>query len=177
MKKTIRLKVQLHKSEGKLWGWYIPIDDLVVQQIKELGWNRLIAKIDDARPLHCALISFGKGRRGITLNKPFVKENGFLIDQELNLELREDESKYGMPVSEEFHASLESDFEAKDYFDKLSPGKQRNLIYFADNVKSSDIRIRRALVVMNHLKIHKGKIDFKDLTREMKDANNRETLH
>lgn len=177
MNKTIRLNVQLHKSEGKLWGWYIPLDDLVVQEIKELGWNRLIANIDDARPLHCAMISFGKGRRGITLNKPFVKENGFLIDQKLNLELREDESKYGMSVSDEFYAALKSDTEAKAYFEKLTPGKQRNLIYFADNVKSSDIRIRRALVVMNHLNLHKGKIDFKDLTKEMKKANNRERLH
>ena len=176
MKDKIALQVQLHKSGGKLWGWYIPIDDLVVQNIKKLGWKRMVANIEDAQPLHCALVSLGKGVKGITLNKPFVKENGFLIDQELNLELREDQSKYGMPISEEFEAALESDFEAYEYFDKLTPGKQRNLIYFADSVKSSDIRIRRALVVMNHLKLHKGIIDFKELTNEMKDANNRETL-
>jgi hypothetical protein len=119
----------------------------------------------------------GNGLKGITLNKPFVKKNAFVLDQKLHLIIKEDTSKYGMPLSEEFSATLESDPEALNHFENLSPGKQRNLIYFADNVKSSNIRIRRALVVMEHLKMHGGKIDFKALSQEMKEANNREKLY
>jgi len=177
MTQSLTLKLRLQKSGGKLWGRYLPVDDLMVKKVKDLGWNRLIAKIDEAPPLHCALVPIGNGVKGITLNKPFVKKNGFLLDQELNVELNQDLSKYGMPISEEFEAVLEADPDAKDYFEHLTPGKQRNLIYFADNVKASEIRIRRALVVMNHIKSQGGKIDFKNLTQEMKEANNRERLH
>jgi hypothetical protein len=177
MKAPIELDSQLQKSGGKLWGWYIPLDDLMVQEIKDRGWKRLIAYIDDAEPLHCAVVPLGNGLKGITLNKPFVKKNAFVLDQKLHLVIKEDTSKYGMPLSEEFSATLESDPEALVHFENLSPGKQRNLIYFADNVKSSNIRIRRALVVMEHLKMHGGKIDFKALSQEMKEANNREKLY
>jgi len=176
MQESIELSTQLKKSDGKLWGWFMPIDDAIVQNINELGWKRLVANIENAEPMYCAIVSIGNGVKGITLNRPFVKKNGFLLDQELKLKLVEDRSKYGMPLSEEFEATLESDPEAQEHFNSLTPGKQRNLIYFADNVKASDIRIRRALVVMNHLKIHRGKIDFKALTHEMKEANNREKL-
>lgn len=177
MKKPIELDSHLQKSGGKLWGWYIPIDDLIVQEIKDRGWKRLITRIEDAEPLHCAIVSLGNGLKGITLNKPFVKKNAFVLDQKLHLVISEDASRYGMPLSDEFAATLESDPDALHYFEELSAGKQRNLIYFADNVKSSNIRIRRALVVMEHLKLHGGKIDFKALSQEMKEANNREKLY
>lgn len=176
MEKSISLNIPLEKSGGKLWGWYIAVDNSDVERIKDLGWNRLIARIEDADPHHCAIVPLGHGLKGITLNKPFVEKNGFVLGQKLAVELREDKSKYGMPISEEFYAAMEEDAHAKGLFEKLTPGKKRNLIYYVDNVKSSDIKIRRALVVLNHLKLHAGKIDFKDLTQEMKEANNREKL-
>jgi len=177
MENKISLTLHLEKSDGKLWGWYLSVDDSDVNKIKELGWKRLIANIEDAERHHCAIVPLGHGLKGITLNKTYVKKNGFVLGQKLKIILQEDKSKYGMPISDEFDAVLEGDPEAKNHFENLTPGKQRNLIYFADNVKSSDIKIRRALVVMSHLKLHQGKIDFKDLTHEMKEANNREKLH
>ena len=175
-KKEIELYIRLERSDGKLWGWFLPVDDSVVQEIKDRGWNRLVAKIENASPLHCAIIPIGNGIKGITLNKPFVKKNAFLLWQNLHIVLSEDKSKYGMPISEEFTAVLDEDDEALHHFDRLSPGKQRNLIYYVGNVKSSDIKIRRALVVAEHLKMNSGKIDFKSLNQEIKEANNREKL-
>ncbi len=87
-----------------------------------------------------------------------------------------DESSYGLPISEEFEEVLRQDDEASEIFHQLTPGKQRTLIYYADNVKSSQIKLRRGLVVAEHLKSTNGLVDFKLLNEEMKAANRRERM-
>lgn len=76
-----------------------------------------------------------------------------------------------MEVPAEFDELLEQDKEGRGWFDKLSPGKKRTLIYFVSSVKNSDKRLLRSLVVLNHLKTEEGVIDFKKLNIEMKEAN------
>lgn len=74
-----------------------------------------------------------------------------------------------MPI--ELREVLDQDEHADTLFHKLTPGKMRNIIYAVASVKSSEIKIRRALVYAEHLKKNKGKIDFKELNQEMKEAN------
>ncbi len=85
--------------------------------------------------------------------------------------LEKDTSEYGMPMSDEFREVMNQSPEANSIFYALTPGKQRTLIHLCDSVKSSDIKIRRALVVSNHLFEQQGKIDFKLLNEQMKAAN------
>lgn len=66
---------------------------------------------------------------------------------------------------------LDQNPEADKVFHAFTKGKQRTLIYWLNNVKSSDIRIRRALVMTDHLVNQRGNIDFKLLNVEMKTAN------
>jgi len=66
---------------------------------------------------------------------------------------------------------LDQNSEADTVFHAFTKGKQRTLIYWTNNVKSSDIRIRRALVMTDHLVNQRGNIDFKLLNVEMKTAN------
>ena len=81
-----------------------------------------------------------------------------------------------MEMPEEFEVALSMDPGADTYFHSLTPGKQRNLIYFVGQTKSSNIKARRAWVVCDHLNSHKGLIDFKDLNQEIKEANNNAKL-
>lgn len=88
-----------------------------------------------------------------------------------DIELEKDMTKYGTAMSDEFAVVLEQDQEGSAIFHRLTPGKQRTLIYFSDNVKSSDIKIRRALVVMRHLVESQGELDYKRLNVMVKEAN------
>lgn len=77
-------------------------------------------------------------------------------------------------MSDELREVLDQDNQARVYFDKLTSGKQRSLIHWSDGVKSTDIKIRRALVMTQHLVTQQGKVDFLLLANEIKEANARE---
>ena len=162
----------LAKFEGNIWGTYLEVPDAVIQPFLKAGIKRIRCSINESKPIHCALLSMGNGRWFITVNKLFCKENHLQIEDKLQVEIEKDTSKYGMEMPRELDEMLKQDGEASAYFEELTPGKQRNLIHFVATIKSSEIRIRRALVVANHLTSHKGLIDFKDLNQEIKEANN-----
>jgi uncharacterized protein YdeI (YjbR/CyaY-like superfamily) len=73
-----------------------------------------------------------------------------------------------MPMPEELEELLLQDPEGDMYFHELTPGKQRNLIYMVSKPKGVDTRIKKALVIVQHLKEVKGQLDFKMLNEAYK---------
>ena len=86
-------------------------------------------------------------------------------------QMEKDESKYGIPMPEEMQEALYMDPEADQLFHKLTPGKQRSLLYIIGKPKSSNKRIEKAIVILEHLKTQGGKVDFKQLNIDFKEAN------
>lgn len=74
-------------------------------------------------------------------------------------------------MSSEFLEVLSQYEEANEFFELLTPGKKRTLIYWVDFVKNYEIKIRRAIVLCQHLKDQNGIADFKKMNMEMKTAN------
>jgi len=109
----------------------------------------------------------------ILVNKAIRDELGLSLGKRVNLELAKDQSKYGMDIPDSFQALLEQDPEGKGYFESLSMGKQRSLIYIVAKVKSLDSQINKGLAILEHLRDSCGKLDFKVLNERIKYYNNR----
>lgn len=109
----------------------------------------------------------------INVNNERRKKLGLLLGELVEVHLEKDRSEYGMPMSDELREVFNQEEEASKIFHSLTAGKQRSLIYWTDNVKSSQIKIRRALVLVNHLLANKDNLDFKTLNAELKEANQR----
>ena len=77
----------------------------------------------------------------ITVNKKLRDTLRLREGSRLQVALQKDESEFGLPVPEEFSASLEADPAGADWFYALTPGKQRTLLYIAQSVKNSDLRM------------------------------------
>jgi hypothetical protein len=161
----------LSSHEGEMWGNHFNIEPALIPKLKSSGVKRWLCSVNESEPLHSGLMGNGEGGYFILLNKSFCKRHHLREGDVLKIHLEPDQSEYGMPVSDEFIEVFNQTEGAWKYFDALTPGKQRNLIYFVGNVKSSDIKIRRALVVCNHLLENQGTIDFKALNSEIKAAN------
>jgi uncharacterized protein YdeI (YjbR/CyaY-like superfamily) len=56
-------------------------------------------------------------------------------------------------MTEELEAVLLSDYEGFEIFEKLLPGKQRNIIFSIYNLNSAQKRVDKALNTMENLKI------------------------
>jgi len=109
----------------------------------------------------------------ILLNKEVLKESKINVGEDIVVELQPDESKYGMPISEEMEEVLYNDPEGSAIFHKLTPGAQRTLIHVINRFKSSNLKIERSFVILEHLKKTKGKIDFEILNQDFKDYRNK----
>lgn len=107
------------------------------------------------------------------INREVQQKLGLIDGDLVNIGLYEDLSEFGTPLFDAFREVLDQDESAWELFRKLTPGAQRNLIHFVQNVKSQEIQVRRAFVVVDHLNAQQGKIDYKLLNAEMKAANAR----
>ncbi|EAS19238.1 hypothetical protein BBFL7_02136 [Flavobacteria bacterium BBFL7] len=86
-------------------------------------------------------------------SKANQKALGVTAGDTLEIDMREDTSKYQAPMTEELEAVLLSDYEAYEIFETLLPGKQRNIIFMVYRVNDSQKRVDIALNIMENLKI------------------------
>lgn len=154
-------------DDSNLWGGHVPLERETVKEFLE-GDKRVLCTLNGKLTIHAALLSDGNGAYYILINKERAKKLGLQRGSPLLVELEKDTSKYGMEMPEEFEVLLEQDEEASAVFEALSPGKQRNLIHIVSVPKSSDIRLRKALAIVNYIKSTQGEIDFKDLYEALK---------
>jgi uncharacterized protein YdeI (YjbR/CyaY-like superfamily) len=83
--------------------------------------------------------------------------------------LKKDKSEYGLPVPDELNELFRQDAEGNRLFHALTRGRQRTLLYIVGSAKDSDKRILRAIVIINHLKANKGRINYRQLNASLKD--------
>lgn len=155
--------------DSPLWGAFIPVTYEIASFYKERGIQRLVCEINYTLHLHCALMPGGNHSFFILMNKNNVKKLKIKPGDSVHVMLAPDHSQYGMPLGEELEALLEEDFNFAHHFEKLTPGKQRNLIYLINKAKSSEIRLRTAVAVAGHLDANNGKLDFKMLNEALKN--------
>ncbi|MEP1152755.1 MAG: YdeI/OmpD-associated family protein [Balneola sp.] len=125
--------------------------------------TRLLCSVNGFERFHCGLVAFGNGRAYITVNKKRLKKYGIEIGDEISMQLEHDHSKYGVEMPEELEALLEQDIEGASYFEALSDGKKRYIIQYVGGVKSSQLKIDRAIMLIENLKTMPGKFDFRYL--------------
>jgi len=170
---TRSFQAVLEQEFDTIWGRHFAVPAEVARDFKSKEIRRITCGVNNTQAFHAALMPQGLGQTMILMSKERCKISGFLPGDLLDVTLVEDRSKYGMEMPEELVFILQENPDVYELFEALTPGKKRNLIHTVNSVKSPDIRIRKALVVSEHLLIHGGKIDFKALNEEMKAANNR----
>jgi hypothetical protein len=167
----IHLNLEVFDRATTLYYHHVIIPNEVVAKFDALpSKRRVLCTINDEITIHASLIPNGKGEFFIMFNKKirdklFIREGCFV-----DVTLAPDESEYGMPMPDEFRACLNQDPEGEKVFEELTPGKQRSLIYVVSKVKSPNLKMRKAIVIVTHLATHKN-LDFKVLNAEMKQAN------
>lgn len=113
---------------------------------------------------HAALQKY-KGRYQIIFGKRYQKELGLFPNDYLQLQIIEDDSKYGVDMPEELEAVLQSDKEVAEIFHSFTPGRIRSMIYTIARFKNSQTRIDKSLMLAENLR--RGIRDLKDLFKEV----------
>lgn len=142
-------KLRLHYLE-------IPSDILVrLNDGNEKGKfnQRVLIYMNESVNWQAGIVALGEGKGYITISKERMKMLGVHLGDTLKFSLSKDNSEYGHEFPLELQEVLKQDSEAKYRWEKLSPGKQRTIIYYILQVKNSDKRIERSLLFMKNLKL------------------------
>ena len=141
------------------WTSISRIPDGIFQEMLKIAPNkRLICTLNNSLTFHCAMIP-RKNYHFIMLGKDKIKTLNLDINDNFEVEIIPDTNEFGANILEEFEEVLFSDPDGKTLFDKLTPGKQRNIIIFISRIKSSQLKIEKTFVFLEHLKRNKGKFN------------------
>lgn len=166
--KPIRFSATLGKlSETSGWH-FLPVSKTVADRFGFTGNSRrVVCTLNGAETFQCGLMPMD-GDYFIMVNKSIRQKLGIEPGHIVKVELAKDESKYGLPMPEEFREILDQDPEGDRLFHALTPGKQRNILYYVGKVKDIDKRIHVGLIFVEHLKDNDGKIIHEKLAEELK---------
>ncbi|MCB9246918.1 MAG: DUF1905 domain-containing protein [Flavobacteriales bacterium] len=156
--------------ENNLYEFHVKVPLQIAEPFCKGKDRRVIATYNGLVEKPCALMPHPTGYF-LMLNKDLRSKLRVEPGDLIRVSLRKDESEFGYPIPEEFNAALEQDERARDHFLRLSPGKQRSLIYLVDKLKNSEKRIEKSLAILHHLNEVNGQLDFKKLNETFKIFN------
>ena len=164
----VQFTAVLDNFNTRLWSYHIKVPYQIARSFLDNDHKRVIVSINGDGSHHMGIMAAGDDVYFLNMNAEIRKKHGIEVGSQVEILLKPDDSKYGMPMPEELEAVLNEDEEFSNYFDLLTPGKKRNLIYIINKTKNSDKRIEKALIIGDHLSAYKGKIDFKALNASLK---------
>lgn len=158
----------IQASGNNLWGFHFVVPVSVAQVFMD-GDKRVVCTLNDgAAEYQCALLPKGDGILVIVVNKKICTRLRLKPGSSVQVSLRKDDSQYGLPMPEELAELLLQDEEGDRLFHALTPGKQRTLLYIIGNFKSSERRLHKAVIIIEHLKKNQGKINYRQLNEDFK---------
>lgn len=168
MEESLQFTSVLEISTNKLWGAHLPVPDAIARVFVAQDAKRVVCTLNEKVEFQCALVPKGEGIYCVVVNKKTRDQLGLKEGSSVKVHIRKDESEYGLPMPEEMAEVLAQDEEGNRLFHALTPGKLRTLLYIVGNVKNSDARITKSLVIVEHLKANGGKINYRQLHEELK---------
>lgn len=163
----------LEASDNKLWGAHVRVPKVIVKDLAGDGSRRVVCMLKGSVTFQCALVPFGKGIFVITVNRKLRQSLGLEIGTKLSVSLSKDTSEYGLPLPDEFREVVHQDPEAGTLFHALTRGRQRTLLYIVGSAKTPDKRIARSIIIAEHLKTNRGKINYRQLHMMLRNQNRR----
>lgn len=151
---SVRFEAVLERFEQRDRTHYIAVPDEVAQQFTRTQPVRMMCLLNDSIEFHCALRPRGDGSFFISIGTPSRQQGKLRLGDTLRIAIWQDESEYGRKMPEELTELLAIDEEGNRLFHALPPNRQRSIIYYVDGAKSPQVRVDRAIMMINRLKIN-----------------------
>ncbi|MCF0062704.1 YdeI/OmpD-associated family protein [Dyadobacter chenwenxiniae] len=154
MEDVVRFESTLDRLPGKGGEFYMIVpDEVAMQFVQGRKPARVRCLLNDKVDFQCAIRPKGGGGFYINIGTPLRQEGKFVLGQKLHAEIRKDESEFGRDMPEELYELLEMDEEGKRLFHESLPSRQRGIIYYVAGAKSVQVRVDRAIMMINRLKV------------------------
>jgi len=166
--KPVTFKTTLISSPNNSGWHFVDVPAKVGKKFEKKDKSRrVVCTINGSETFQCALLP-SDGDFVIVVNKTKRDRLGIVANDKITVELKADESKYGLPMPAELKEVLRQDREADKLFHALTAGKQRSVLYLIGKINDIDRRIHAALIFVEHIKKNEGKIVGDQLYHELK---------
>ncbi len=152
LKRAIKLRVRVGQMGESPAMYHFSIPKASVAAMGGKFNQRLVCSAGKKLEFHCALMPLGDGSGFITLSREKMKLLGVRERDWVEITLKPDKSRYGVPVPKEFNAWLKQDKEGAARFNQLTGGKQRNILFQIRGLKSPRLRLERSAMIIEGLK-------------------------
>lgn len=155
---------KIHHLEHLAGTRYLLVPNEIVEKLGGSFSIRLWCMVNEKIKWQCGLVALGTGDAYISINAQRIKQLKAKEGESLTVALEIDDSEYGLEVPEELKELLDQDDEGNRRFNLLVAGKRRFIIRHVTAVKSSQLRIERAVTLIKNLKrLPEGKEGFKEI--------------
>lgn len=150
--KPVTFHVVLESLDEKMVHHLIAVPDEIAENfVIGKSASRIFCSVKGCPEFPCAL-NPRHGRYVIIASKQLIKKNKLLLDVPFEISIRHDpENGLGRP--EELDAVLDQDELAFEAYARLNDGHKRGYIYYINQSKSIDSRIKRALEIVEKIKV------------------------
>ena len=125
-------------------------DEIAVQFIEGKGAPQILCSIEGSAEFPCAL-NPRHGRYVIIASKQLIKKNKLAIDVPFKISIRHDPNN-GLALPEELAEVLIQDEVGSKVYEALNDSNKRGFIYYVNQAKSIDSRIKRSFEIMEKMK-------------------------
>lgn len=148
---VIRFNAVLEPLDEKMVHHLIVVPaEIAAQFTVGKGAPRILCSIEGSPEFPCAL-NPRHGRHVIIASKQLIKRNKLAVNTPFQISIRIDPHN-GLGLPEELSEVLDQDAAAFKAYEVLNDGHKRGLIYYVNQAKSVDSRIKRSLEIMEKMK-------------------------
>jgi hypothetical protein len=148
----IQFTTKIFQLEHLMGIHYLKVSKIIVEQLGGKLNIRLLCTVNNNLTFQCGLVALGNGNAYISINTKRMKQLKVQLGNTVSVSLKKDLSKYGMEIPEELNELLKQDKEGMRRFKLLPPGKQRYIIFYVSGVKNTQLRVDRAILLIENLK-------------------------
>lgn len=131
----------------------VRVPDEFCQSFADRNVARVTVDMGKSNPVHLALHPRKDEEAFFYLSKAQQKELQVLPGEELKVILCEDTSTYQAPEPEEWMELVAQDEEIRHRFESLTMGQKRSILFMVNRLKSTDARLRKALLIAENLRM------------------------
>ncbi|WP_460674279.1 YdeI/OmpD-associated family protein [Larkinella ripae] len=150
--KPVQFESVIERFEQRDRTHYMAVPDEVAQQFTRTKPVRMLCRLNGTVEFHCALRPKGDGTFYISVGTPIRQQGKLKMGDVVRAAIWKDESEYGRKMPEELIELFAIDEEGNRLFHALTPSQQRAILYYVDGAKNPQIRVDRAIMMIDRLK-------------------------
>lgn len=147
MKAIASYKTQLFQFNDGLKLHYIQVPEDVAFSMTDKFPFRIFCKMNDYE-FPAAIVKHGIDGLIIQMGKQTIKKAKVDLHNEIEVQLKRDNTDHGFDIPVEFEELLLQDEDGRLAWEKLTPGAQRSYLHYLNSCKSSDTKIKRSIAVL-----------------------------